>query len=76
LVFAGRKLKDEKWLLDYKITEGSLIELLIKIRGHNPRLIFVEFNGVLKELRICFCHNLVQLKEKIEKETGFYAKCS
>ena len=73
LIFAGRILEDEKWLLDYKITEGSLIELSIKVIGHNPRPIFIEFNGVLQELKICFCHNLAQLKEKIKKEIGFYA---
>ncbi len=65
LVFAGRTLEDENWLLDYNITEGSLINLSIKIRGHNPRLIFLENKPYFKEIYICLCQTLAQLKEKI-----------
>ena len=63
--FAGRTLDDEKWVLDYNITEGSLINYSIKIRGHNPRLIFLENKPYFREIYICLCHSLAQLKEKI-----------
>ena len=65
LVFAGRTLDDEKWLLDYNINEGSLINLSIKIRGHNPRLIFLENKPYFREIYICLCQTLAQLKDKI-----------
>ena len=65
LVFAGRTLEDENWLLDYKITEGSLINLSIKVRGCGQSLIFLEDKPYFSEIYILYHQNLFQLKEQI-----------
>lgn len=74
LKFHGRILEDEKCLLDYYITEKNTIALLIKIRGHNPRLIFIKHEYHITEIQICFCRNLEYLKELIQNKTGFNSK--
>ena len=42
-----------------------MIHLLIKIRGHSEKLIFIEEGPYMREIYICFCNNLALLKEKI-----------
>ena len=75
LIFHGRRLEDdEKWLLEYNITEKDTINLLIKIRGHDPRLIFIKHGYYITEIQICFCRNLEYLKELIQNKTGFNSK--
>jgi len=74
LMFNGRILEDEKWLYDYNITEKNTIYLSIKIRGHEPRPIFIKHSCYMTEIKICFCHKLEQLKEYIQREIDFYSK--
>ena len=71
LKFNGRILEDdEKWLLEYNITEEAIIYLSIDFR-HHTRPIFIKQGYHITEIKICFSHNLEYLKELIQNKIGF-----
>ena len=70
LIFKGKRLEDNRILSDYNIQEGNTINLVLRMRGHTYRTIYIKNGDKTFNLRVCFCYHVDRLKELIYKETG------
>ncbi len=75
LLFNGRNLEDGKTLADYNIQKESTINMFMKIRGHDPKTIYIMHKGKKREIKICLCRHVEYLKEYIQKELGIKPEC-
>ena len=75
MIFDGRKLEDEKKLIDYNINEECTLNMIRKIKCCEEKTIYVESNGGKIELKMCLCRKVHQLKEAIEKIIGLKPEC-
>lgn len=70
LLFAGKRLEDNRILSDYNIQEGNTINLVLRMRGHTYRTIYIKNGDKTTNLKVCFCYPVKILKERVWKETG------
>ena len=70
LIFKGKRLEDIRNLQDYGIQNESEIIMILKIRGHTYRTIYIKNGDKTINLRVCFCYHVDHLKGLIYKETG------
>ena len=70
LIYAGKRLEDNRNLSNYNIQEGNTIHLVLRMRGHTYRTIYIKNGDKTTNLKVCFCYPVKILKERVWKETG------
>ena len=68
LLHAGRILQNERSLDDYYIKDGHTISCVLKQRGHNYIPIYIRYKDETKEIKICLCYKINNIKEVISRE--------
>ena len=70
IFYKGKILEDNRNLCDYYIQNEETIQMMLKIRGHTYRTIYIKNGDKTTTLKVCFCYPVHHLKGLIYKETG------
>ena len=65
LLYAGKILQNERSLEDYFINDGKTIHCVLKTRGHNYIPIYIRYKDETKEIKICLCYKIYDIKDVI-----------
>jgi len=68
LLYAGKILQNERPLDDYFIKDGYTIHCVLKIRGHNYIPIYIRYKDETKEIKICLCYKINDIKDVIFRQ--------